>query len=155
MARDNPVSRRTALKVTGAAATTALLAGCSGGDDSGNGNGNGDGSDGYEAEAGEEIMFSGETTEWTGVKPSDIEGESNPTIILSEGEEYTFGWSEGNGTQHNIEIRDSDGNVVNDLKTELTAEPGEDQKLTFEASTEMAVYRCNPHAGMEGEIKVE
>ncbi|MFD1565206.1 plastocyanin/azurin family copper-binding protein [Haloarchaeobius amylolyticus] len=157
MAQDNPVSRRTALKLTGAAASTALIAGCSGGGNgNGNGNGNGGGSDGVEIESGTEVDFSGQTTHWEGLAPSDIEGEQNPTLILQEGEEYTFGWSEGDGANHNLEIRDSNGEIVDDLTTgDPVAEPGDDQTLTFEANSDMAVYRCDPHPQMEGEIVVE
>ncbi|ELZ19248.1 twin-arginine translocation signal domain-containing protein [Natrinema limicola] len=157
MAQDNPVSRRTALKLTGAAASTALVAGCSGGGNgNGNGNGNGGGSDGVEIESGTEVDFSGQTTHWEGLSPSSIEGAQNPTLILQEGEEYTFGWSEGDGANHNLEIRNSNGEIVNDLTTgDPVAEPGDDQVLTFEASSEMATYNCDPHPQMEGEIVVE
>jgi hypothetical protein len=164
MARDNAVSRRTALKLTGAAASTALVAGCggsgngngNGGNGNGNGNGNGGGSSGVEIEPGTTIELSGQTSEWQGLAPSGIEGASNPTLILQEGEDYTIGWTEGDGAGHNIEIHNSDGSVVNDLSTEVVTEPGEDQMLDITASSEMAQYVCNPHATtMVGDIQVE
>ncbi len=158
MAQDNPVSRRTALKLTGAAASTALVAGCSGGGNgNGNGgNGNGGSSGGVEIDPGTEIDLSGQTSHWEGLAPSSIEGSENPTLILQEGEDYTMGWSEGDGANHNLEIRDSDGNVVDDLETSITAEPGEDQVLEFTASSEMAEYLCEPHSTtMVGELQVE
>ncbi|MCU4926097.1 DUF1080 domain-containing protein [Halobacteria archaeon AArc-dxtr1] len=105
-------------------------------------------------EPGTTIDLDGQTTGWVGISPDEIEGDQNPTLVLAEGEEYTIGWSEGDGGNHNIEIRDEDGDVVDDLETELTGEPGDDQWLTFEASEEMAFYRCFPHASMEGEIDV-
>ncbi|QLK24483.1 plastocyanin/azurin family copper-binding protein [Natrinema zhouii] len=154
MAQDNPVSRRTALKLTGAAASTALVAGCSGGN--GDGNGNGDSEDGIEIESGADIRFSGQTSSWDGLEPSSIEGESNPTLILTEGEDYTIGWTEGDGSGHNMQIRDDSGEVLDDLTTgEPVEEPDESQILEITANSDMATYRCEPHTGMEGDIQVE
>jgi len=156
MAQDNPVSRRTALKLTGAAASTALVAGCSGGGN-GNGNGNGDnGSSGVEIEPGTHIDFSGQTTHWEGLAPSGIEGQQNPTIILTEGETYTIGWSEGDGANHNLELRNSNGEVVDEYTTGATvAEPGDSEQFEFTASSDLATYNCNPHPQMEGTIEVQ
>lgn len=161
MTRDSAIPRRTALKLTGGAAATALVAGCS---DNGNGNGgdNGDDDDGnddpdgFEIDPGTEIELDGQTAGWEGVAPSDIEGEQNPTLILQEGEEYTIGWNEGDGAEHNIEIRDDGGDVVDDLETEEVTEGGDDQFLTFDASSEMANYVCDPHeTTMNGDIVVQ
>jgi len=156
MTRDS-ISRRTALKVTGAAAATALIAGCSDDDNGGNGDDDGNGDDGGIAiEPGTEIEFDAQTPGWEGIAPSDIEDEQNPTLILEEGEEYTMGWNEGDGSQHNIEIWDDDGEIVDDLVTDLASEGGDDQFLTFDASPEMAEYVCEPHTGtMIGDIVVE
>ncbi|TMT78505.1 hypothetical protein E2L06_20565 [Haloterrigena sp. H1] len=158
MAQDNPVSRRTALKLTGAAASTALVAGCSGGGN-GNGNGNGNGSsDGpTEISAGTTIDLNGLTAGWEGISPSSIEGATNPTLVLTEGETYEIGWSTGDGAQHNIEIRDDSGAVVNDLATEGTAsEEPEGQLLEFTASSDMTTYICKFHTTtMVGELQVE
>lgn len=148
------------LKLTGVAGSTAFVAGCGGGGGgNGNGNGNGNGGnggggDGFEIEPGTEIDFSGQTSEWEGLAPSSIEGESNPTLILQEGEDYTIGWSEGDGANHNLEIRDDSGEVIDELTTgDPVAEP-EDAFFDFTASSDMAVYRCQPHPQMEGEIQM-
>ncbi|OVE83635.1 plastocyanin/azurin family copper-binding protein [Natronolimnobius baerhuensis] len=159
MTRDKSVSRRTAMKLTGAAAATALVAGCSD-DDDGNGNGNGNGDDnGDEAEAlepGTEIELDGQTAGWEGIAPDAIAGETNPTLVLEEGESYELGWSEGDGQDHNIEIRNDDGDVVDDLETDEVSDPDDDQWLEFEASTEMVEYVCDPHEGsMAGDIDVQ
>ncbi len=110
----------------------------------------------FEIEPGTEVLFSGETVEWVGVAPAVIDGVSNPTLVLEAGEEYTIGWTEGNGSLHNIAIWDENEELVDDLETELTAEPGANQRLTFTASEEMALYVCHPHngAGMRGTIEV-
>ncbi|MDS0476279.1 plastocyanin/azurin family copper-binding protein [Natrinema sp. 1APR25-10V2] len=157
MARDKAVSRRTALKLTGAAASTALVAGCSsGGNGNGNGNGNGDDSGGVEIEAGTDIRFSGQTSHWEGLKPSSIEGEKNPTLVLTEGETYTIGWTEGDGAAHNIELRNDSGDVVNELTSgDPVSEPGDGQILEFTASSDITTYRCEPHPSMEGSIELK
>ncbi len=157
MARKRTVSRRTALKVTGAAAATALVAGCSDDDDGNGGDDNGNGGDGgVDIEPGTEIEFDGQQGGWVGIAPEGIEDEDNPTLNLEEGEEYEIGWTEGDDVDHNIEIRDDNGDVIEQDGEELaTEEGGPEQWLEFEASDEMAVYRCAPHAPMEGDIVVE
>ncbi|SDR32105.1 plastocyanin/azurin family copper-binding protein [Natronobacterium texcoconense] len=159
MTRDNPISRRTALKITGGAAATALVAGCNdNGDDNGGDNGDDNGEDGVNIEPGTTIELDGQTAGWEGLAPSDIDGETNPTLILQEGEDYEIGWPQGDGGNHNIAIRDDGGEVVDDLATDETTddEPGDDQFLEFTASEEMAEYVCEPHENsMDGEIIVE
>lgn len=136
--------------------------------DGGNGNetdgGNGDETDGDNGDGAEAISiepetaieFSGSMGGWTGIAPSSIEGETNPTLSLQEGETYEIGWTEGDGMGHNIEIRNDSDEVVNDLSTEITADPGDGQWLEFEATSEMAQYLCNPHqSSMVGSIQVE
>jgi len=92
---------------------------------------------------------------WEGIAPSSIEGDTNPTLTLQEGETYKLGWTEGDGFGHNIAIRDGDGNVVGDLQTQRTTDPGDGQWLTFTASSEMAAYVYEPHQStMVGNIEV-
>lgn len=107
-------------------------------------------------EPGTSIEFNGQTTAWVGIAPDSIADEENPPLPLESGETYEIGWSEGDGAGHNIEIWDSDGEIVDDLSTEVVTEPDEDQWLEFEASDEMAQYVCQPHqTTMIGEITVE
>ncbi|WP_148680468.1 plastocyanin/azurin family copper-binding protein [Halovivax ruber] len=107
-------------------------------------------------EPGTSIEFNGQTTAWVGIAPDSIADEENPPLTLQSGETYEIGWSEGDGAGHNIEIRDSNDEVINDLSTEVVSEPGDDQWLEFEASDEMAQYVCQPHqTTMVGEISVE
>ncbi|AHG00526.1 hypothetical protein HALLA_18755 [Halostagnicola larsenii XH-48] len=160
MARKRTVSRRTALKVTGTAAATALVAGCSsggGGDDGSSDDGSSD--DGIEVDPGQ-IELEAATSAWIGVSPDSISEEENPTLILQEGEEYEIGWNTGDGKEHNIEVRNDSGDPLEqdgeELATEqVTDEEPDDQWLTFEATSDASVYRCNPHASMEGDIVVE
>lgn len=108
-------------------------------------------------EPGTRVEFRAQTIEWEGIVPASVEGLPNPTLVLEDGESYELGWTEGDGTVHNIEIRNDDNEVVDGLSTELTSEEEpSDQFLTFEASAEMAVYACEPHQNtMQGEIRIE
>lgn len=159
MTRDNPVSRRTALKLTGAAASTALVAGCSGGsDDGGNGeseSGNGGGSETYTIEPGTTIMLKADGQSWVGSEPSKIADVEAPTLELTEGESYTIGWEQNEGG-HNIALYNGDGSVYNGKETSVVNSTGEGQTLEFTASSDIAEYVCVPHynAGMTGSIEV-
>jgi len=99
--------------------------------------------------------FRGAIGGWEGIAPSSIEGATNPTLTLQEGETYKLGWTEGDGFGHNIAIRDANGNVIDDLATERTTDPGDGEWLTFTATSEMAEYVCEPHQStMVGDIEV-
>ncbi|ELY90542.1 hypothetical protein C483_10796 [Natrialba hulunbeirensis JCM 10989] len=160
MSRNNPLSRRTALKLTGAAAATALVAGCSDDDtDDENGAENGDENGGDDIDPSEwedvdTIELDGATGGWEGVAPDMIAGEQNPTIVLFEGQEYDFTWYNQDSGTHNIEIWDEDEEIVDDYATDQV----NDDEQTLEgvvASEEMAYYRCEPHGQMQGEIQIE
>ena len=159
MARNGSVSRRRLLKIAGAASATALVAGCTGnGDDDapaddGNGDDNGDEVDESEWEDVDTIELDAYTAGWEGLSPSPIDGETNPTIVLFEGEEYDFTWYNQDGAGHNIEIWDENEEIVGDYVTDIVT----DDEQTLEgvvASEEMAYYRCDPHAGMQGNIEI-
>lgn len=112
--------------------------------------------DGDVIEPGTQIEFNGSTGGWIGIGPDEIDGEENPTISLQEGESYEIGWTEGDGGEHNIAIRNEDGDVIDDLSTSLTSDPDDDQWLEIEATDEMADYVCEPHLGtMVGDIEVQ
>jgi len=160
MSQDGQVSRRRMLKLTGIASSTAFVAGCGGGGNgNGNGNGgggNGGGEDGVEISPDQDIRFSGQTTHWEGLQPSSIEGAENPTLILEAGENYSIGWTEGDGAAHNLELRNDDGEVVNGYTTgDPVSDPGNDEIFEFEAQDVITLYRCEPHPQMEAEIRVQ
>lgn len=163
MERNNLLSRRRYLKVAGATGAVALVAGCADDDpvepddeEPVDDEDEDDDVEGFEIEPGTDIEFDAQTPGWVGIEPGEIDGEENPTLVLQEGEDYTIGWpEESDGAQHNIEIRDEDDEVVDDLQTEIVEEPGEDQVLEFTASEEMVTYICEPHATtMVGDLEV-
>ena len=149
MTGSNSVSRRTVLKTAGAAAATVAIAGCAG-----NGNG-GDGDTDPEAwEDVREIGLTGHTTNgWTGVEPDAIDGVTNPTLVLFEGEEYELTWENEDGVPHNVVITDGGDEIFEE--SDLMGEQGQTQTVTFTADADMAEYYCNPHPqDMIGSIEV-
>lgn len=110
----------------------------------------------YRIEPGESIALDGQTSGWVGVSPPKIQGEENPTLVLEKEAEYEIGWVGGDGVVHNVELRDEEGELVDDHSTEIVADPGDDQVVAFEASRELAHYVCRPHEStMRGRIHVE
>ncbi|USZ72973.1 plastocyanin [Natronosalvus halobius] len=102
----------------------------------------------------DEFVFEARTSHFTGVQPSAIADERNPTLVLTEGERYTITWHNADGHVHNVEIRDENDDVVQDYRTEPTG--AESQSLTFEATTDAAAYVCDLHDswGQRGSIDI-
>lgn len=130
-------------------------------DDAGDGeDGGGDGDDGDGGATDDwaevdEIVLDGFTAGWEGIEPAPIEGETNPTLVLTEGVEYDLVWENADGQPHNIEIHDGDGEVVGDYSTEIVEAEGERQTLAIEATAEMAEYVCVVHpTTMVGPIEI-
>ncbi|ELY85549.1 cupredoxin domain-containing protein [Natrialba taiwanensis] len=93
---------------------------------------------------------------WEGVAPDPIAGETNPTLVLFAGQEYTFTWTNADGLPHNIELWDETGELVDDdYGTDLMQKQGETQTLNgVTASKEIATYRCEPHDTMQGDVRI-
>ncbi|SDQ41418.1 cupredoxin domain-containing protein [Natronobacterium texcoconense] len=105
----------------------------------------------------QEILLEGTTDGWTGVEPEAIADEENPTLLLLEGESYEITWENGDGEEHNLEIRDDTYGVVDDYETDLMDEEGETETLEIdEVTDEMVQYLCSVHeTEMVGEVAVE
>ncbi|MFP8953723.1 PKD domain-containing protein [Natrialbaceae archaeon A-arb3/5] len=162
------MTRRALLGASGAAGMT-VLAGCGGpgeendtdeevsdeevSDEDDVANGENDG----EWEDVDEFYFEGRVEAWTGLEPDIIDGEDNPTITLTEGNEYDFRWVNADGIMHNLEIRDEDGEIIDDYQSDDVSEEGEETTLEgVVASEEMSVYICTYHEATQvGDIEVE
>jgi laccase len=97
------------------------------------------------------IELDGETSGWVGVSPEEIEGETNPTLSLTAGEDYTVEWTNVDGAAHNFAINDEEGEEI--LSTDAVSGEGETQTIEFTATEEMAEYVCQPHPDlMAGQI---
>ncbi|MFC7230367.1 PQQ-dependent sugar dehydrogenase [Saliphagus sp. GCM10025308] len=128
-------SRRTFLRATATAGAVASLSGLT------------------VAQEETTIELGGNTSGWEGRSPTDIEGETNPTLTLEAGQTYSITWENVDGLPHDIIILDADGNDI--VGTEIMSEQGETQTLEFEATEEMAEYYCSVHPGtMRGDIQI-
>lgn len=136
------ISRRTLLKTTAVVGATVSLGGVAMAQSS-----NG-------AIGSTTIKFDGEVSGWHGRAPSSIEDETNPTLTLEAGTEYTVTWTNTDGQPHNFQMLDSDGNVLH--KSEIMSEQGASQTTSFTATSKMAQYNCAVHpSSMVGEVEVE
>jgi len=96
----------------------------------------------------------GQAHVWMGVSPDDIDGVANPTLELTAGETYSIQWANADGDEHNFVVVDENGDELHSSGT--SSSEGDTQTLEFEATTEMAGYRCDTHPGAQaGEIVVD
>lgn len=104
----------------------------------------------------EEIRLSATTSRFKGVEPALIEGQENPTLVLTEGQEYVITWENEDGQSHNLELWDENEQVVDGHSTEVMAEKNETRSLEFEATAAMTEYVCRIHVswGKRGDIEI-
>lgn len=102
----------------------------------------------------EEIYLDGYTEGWEGVAPEPIQGETNPTLVLFEGNQYSLTWENRDGAAHDFTLWDDSQSDVE--STEQMSEEGETLTLEFEATQEMAQYVCTIHPNtMIGDVQIE
>lgn len=159
MENNDTLSRRTMVKL-GTVGGIALLAGCPDDDDDPDDEEPEDDLEDVDIEEWEEVdefYFEGVIEHWEGIEPEFIEGIENPPLTLIEGQEYDFRWVNGDGVEHNLEIRDEDDEVINDYVSDDVSEEGEETTLEgVEATEEMDVYICRYHEETQvGDIDVE
>ncbi len=139
-------NRRWFLKAAGATVVAGTLAGCIGDDDDDE-----IGPDDWEGIT--EITLEGYADRWEGMEPSFIDGVANPTLYLTEGEEYTIEWVNGDGVDHNLQIENDAGDVL--YETEFVSGVGNGDTLTFTATAEMTTYICDVHRAQQvGDIEI-
>lgn len=139
-------NRRWFLKASGATLATAAFAGCIGDDDD---------ADPDEWEGVDRIVLRGYQSHWEGVEPSHIEGDQNPTLVLFEGQEYTFEWINGDGLRHDLQIFDADNNLVEDYASEVLDNAEESTTMQVTATPAMARYICTFHSATQvGDIEI-
>jgi len=132
------VSRRTVLKSTAAGGVVAATAGKV---------------SAQEEEFEQTYELTGQTSGWEGVAPSDIEGETNPTLDVIPGERYQVIWENGDGVPHNFSIVGGHGQTVQ--SSELMGSEGETQTVTFTAEENYQEYYCQPHPeAMRGSFRI-
>ncbi|MFH5801984.1 family 16 glycoside hydrolase [Haladaptatus sp. CMAA 1911] len=114
----------------------------------------GDNDNGGVIEPGTTIKLGGTITGWTGQAPSSIEGDTNPTLLLQAGEDYTVTWENIDGAPHDFYVLDAQGEEM--VGTELVRDEGKTASVTFTASEEMAEYYCSVHpTRMRGGMSIQ
>jgi len=130
-----PTTRRRFLRGVGAAGVAAGLGGVA------------------SAQPVETFEFDGGIGAWTGIAPSSIEGEQNPTIELEAGRRYRVVWHNIDGFDHNFAILDADGNEA--VRTPVVSDRGVTQTVEFTATEEMVEYYCEVHPRtMRGDVDI-
>lgn len=99
------------------------------------------------------IELEGGINGWVGVAPSDIEGQTNPTLSFEPGEDVTVTWTNIDGMGHNFAILNDNGEEL--VSSDIMTGEGETQTVEFTASEDMAEYLCQPHPdSMDGNIEI-
>lgn len=103
----------------------------------------------------EEIVLEADAGGWRGLEPDAIAGERNPTLVLYESREYGITVRNGDGEPHVLELRDADGAVADEHRTNAVEARGETQTLRARATLGIAGHACGAHAdSTSGEIDV-
>ena len=105
------------------------------------------------AQESEEIELEAYTPGWIGVAPAEIEGEENPTLQLESGQTYAVTIENVDGIPHNFAIINEAGEQL--VRSEFVDDAGDTTTVEFEATDDMDVYYCEPHADtMRGDIEI-
>ncbi len=107
------------------------------------------------------IELGGDTNGWIGESPSTIQGQTNPTLTLEAGAEYTVTFENLDGLPHDFHMVDTSGGTQ-DSEIEGTGAPpegyidqGETVSVTFTATEEMVEYYCSAHPNaMRGTVEI-
>lgn len=107
------------------------------------------------------IELGGETNGWIGESPSSIQGQTNPTLTLEAGAEYTVTFENLDGLPHDFHIVDTLGGTQDSEIGGTGAPPegyidlGETASATFTATEEMVEYYCSVHPNaMRGTVEI-
>lgn len=143
------ITRRGVLKGTAAAAGTAAFAGRSAAELI-----DGPIPDVQDETDGRTLLLLGIVGGWQGIGPAEIDGVSNPTLRLPEGEEHQVVWINGDGSHHNFNVRAEEDEIVE--ATALMDNAGEFQEVPpITGDPELTEYFCAPHpVQMRGPIEV-
>ena len=100
----------------------------------------------------ETVVLGARAAYWLGLAPAGIEGRTNPTLRLREGERYELVWVNLDGVEHDFHLADARGEDVAD--TSAREDAGDTHATDFEAVPEMAEYYCEFHPqSMRGTVE--
>lgn len=149
------VSRRRLLQLGGLAASAAL-AGCSdqmpGGGEGTETGGTETGETGTAGGAENVIRLGAEASGWVGREPESIADETNPTLELEPGATYELVWENLDGTEHELQLLSANDEELE--ASDSASEEGATVSMAFEATEEVARYRCEYHPEqMRGQVE--
>ncbi|WP_129113698.1 hypothetical protein [Halegenticoccus tardaugens] len=101
-------------------------------------------------------VLGGRTETWVGLSPvvGAFYGQSNPPLRFQPGDQYEVVWINLDGNNHEFQLLDEAGEDLEE--TESTANIGETRSVRFQATQEMARYRCEYHPQtMLGEVQFD
>lgn len=102
-------------------------------------------------ESTERIELEAHASGWQGTSPAPIEGETNPTLELFTGQEYTVVWENSDNAPHNFAFWDEDHDAV--AATDIIESEGESTTLSVEVTEEIDRYVCEQHPNdMHGDV---
>lgn len=97
------------------------------------------------------ILLGGQVSGWQGKLPESMRGDQNPSLELRTGTKYKISWINLDGAQHQFQILDANGNVLEE--TQADKQRGITRSVTFTATKKMKRYRCKFHSqSMHGRI---
>ena len=102
-----------------------------------------------------DIAFEATSDGWIGITPAEIDGVTNPTIELAEGEEYEFAIVRAvNRDDIALTIADEDDTEL--FRSFVLNDHNLEERFTIEATTDMATYFADVEPDvMRGDIAVE
>ena len=99
-----------------------------------------------------QILLGGQVSGWQGKVPESIRGDQNPSLELRPGTKYKISWINLDGVNHQFQILDNNGNVLEQTKAD--SQRGITRSFTFTATKKMKRYRCKFHPqSMRGTIR--
>lgn len=100
------------------------------------------------------VVLGGEREGWFGLAPDAIRGARNPRLPLAAGAQYEIAWVNLDGLRHQLVLTGADGALL--AETGDAAATGETRSVAFEATPDLASYRCRFHPNaMRGRVAVE
>lgn len=100
------------------------------------------------------VVLGGEREGWFGLAPDAVRGARNPRLPLAAGAQYEIAWVNLDGLRHQLVLTGADGALL--AETGGAAATGETRSVAFEATPDLASYRCRFHPdAMQGGVAVE
>ncbi|WP_293030782.1 hypothetical protein [Natronococcus sp.] len=89
-----------------------------------------------------EIRLDAHVGGWVGVDPPHIDRVENPTLVLFESRSYEITVENRDNVKHNLAIWDAEDDRIEEYATDVVADVGTVETLSFTATTEMTTYIC-------------